>query len=375
MTYFDSRKKEDCMGCGICELLCPSHAIQMQEDLEGFFYPVINKDKCNQCGLCQRSCPNKEYEINKNTRTYIAINQNKKELNRSSSGGVFFALAKQIIKNNGVVFGVKYEEDLKVVHDFATTLKELEPFQGSKYVGSDVKDSYQKVKEFLSQKRQVLFTGTPCQCQGLRSYLKKEDPYLYTCEIICHANPSPKVFELYKKNLERTRKKKIKKIEFRSKKLGWNSSNILITYEDGSKEKENTFYQAFIQELINRPSCHQCHFSSSNRLSDFTIGDMWGIEKIDPHILNDNTGISLLCTNTKKARLFLKNMEQDLFLKEVEKEKSFEQNHHQNKEPHKKRNQFFRKMNEKNVIKQMKRNTKTPFLRRVLYKVKKGLTS
>ena len=102
---------------------------------------------------------------------------------------------------------------------------------------------------------------------------------------------------------------------------------------------------------------------------------MWGIEKIDPHILNDNTGISLLCTNTKKARLFLKNMEQDLFLKEVEKEKSFEQNHHQNKEPHKKRNQFFRKMNEKNVIKQMKRDTKTPFLRRVLYKVKKGLTS
>ena len=198
MTYFESNKKEDCNGCGVCELICPKNAIEMYEDGEGFLYPVINKEKCVNCGLCRKICPNKDYEYNSNSKAYIAINKNKRELKNSSSGGMFIILAKTVINKGGIVFGVKYDKDLKPIHDYSTTIEGLQDFQGSKYMRSDLNGSYVKVKEFLELGKIVLFTGTPCQCQGLRTYLKKDYQNLITCDLICHSNPSPKEPDLYR---------------------------------------------------------------------------------------------------------------------------------------------------------------------------------
>jgi len=377
-SYFDTNEKKDCNGCGVCSLKCPKKAIKMVEDEEGFLYPHIDKNKCVECGLCKRVCPNHIYNQNNLVKTYIAINNHEEVKKSSASGGLFIALTKYIIEKKGVVFGVKYDDELKVCHGFTTSTEKVKEFQNSKYVRSDLKDSYQKVENFLKEDKYVLFTGTPCQCQGLRTFLGKDYDKLITCDIICHANPSPKIFEMFKSNIEKKYKTRIKKITFRPKQVyGWHSgSHTLITLNYEKIIDCSEYCDAFLNELINRPSCHNCCFCTSNRLSDFTIGDMWGIDKIDSVIKDDNSGISLLCVNSNKAVNIIEEIKEDLFLKEIDKDKAFMYNHNKNVLPHKNRDKFFKGVssgiiNDNNVIYYLRKYTKRTISSRIINKIKK----
>lgn len=375
-NYFETYDKKDCNGCGVCALKCPKQAIKMEMDKEGFVYPIIDESKCIHCGLCERICPNHDYEKNNLVKTYIGINNNQSDKKRSSSGGMFYPIAKWIIEQKGVVFGVTYDENLVAKHDFTDNIEGLKKFQGSKYVKSDLNDSYQKVKDFLNEKKYVMFSGTPCQCQGLRTFLGKEYNNLITCEILCHANPSPKVFEMYKKNIEKKHNKEIINVNFRKKTTGWHNQVPVIEFKDKSNINENSYFNAFVTEIINRPSCYNCHFCTLNRLSDFTIGDMWGIDKIDPLIKDDDTGISLFCVNSKKGNEILKKIKDELFLKEVDTVLAFSYNHHKNVPVHPKRDEFFKgiadgTINKTNIIKYMNLYTRKPIYKRILGKCKR----
>lgn len=374
-NYFKTYDKKDCNGCGMCALICPKGAITMTKDSEGFLYPVIDKEKCVHCNLCEKRCPNNPSESNINQKTYISYCKDGKAKENSASGGMFYPIAKYAIEKNGIVFGVCYDDNLIAHHEYVTTLEGLKKFQGSKYVRSDLRDSYRKVEEFLKQDKYVLFTGTPCQCQGLRAFLKKEYNRLITCEIICHANPSPKVLELYKKNLEKLREKKVKQIWFRSKLNGWKNSTPIIKFEDGTSFEDSSYYRAFVSELINRPSCSDCRFCGPKRYSDFSIGDLWGIDKIDSTIEDNDTGISLLNVNTEKGFKILDKIKAELYLKEVDTNLAFSYNHHQNVPIHKNRDKFFKEIsngtiNETNIISKMNQYTKASLTKRVMRKCK-----
>lgn len=347
----------------------------MQIDKEGFLYPIIDKEKCIECKLCEKICPNKEYKINDKVTAYIAINKDEEQLKSSASGGCFLPIAQYIISQKGVVFGARYDNNLNVIHDYTEEMDKLKMFQGSKYVRSDLNNAYIKVKQFLLDNRYVLFSGTPCQCQGLRTYLGKTYEKLYTCEIICHANSSPRVFNLYKKNLEKNNNKGIEDIRFRDKSNGWKNQKTIIKYSDGTIQEDLSFYLGFVNELFNRPSCHNCNFCSSNRLSDFTIGDAWGINEIDPSIIDDDTGISLFCINTEKGMKLKNIIEKKLNLKKTNVEIAFKHNHYQNVKEHKKRKEFFEKIDigeidEKNIIDNIKMYTKVSFIQKCLNKIK-----
>lgn len=374
-NYFDTYIKKDCNGCGVCSLKCPKRAITMSEDSEGFLYPIIDETKCIHCNLCKKICPNKDYPDNDNVTSYIAINKNKDDLKNSSSGGCFLPIAKYILSKKGVVFGVIYDENLNVKHTYFENEKDLIKFQGSKYVRSDLNDSFKKVKDFLNNDRYVLFSGTPCQCQGLRTYLGKDFDKLYTCEIICHANPSKKIFEYYKKHFESIKGKKITDIKFRTKSNGWRNQMSVIIFSDGEEIEDNVFYLGFVNELFNRPSCHNCHFCSSNRLSDFTIGDAWGIELIDKTIVDDDTGISLLCVNTNKGKKLINYFNDNMLLKKVDTNKAFSHNHYKNVPMHKNRDKFYSEIsngtiNENNILDYISKYTKVSFLKKVVNKLK-----
>ena len=197
--YFDNKEKKYCNGCGLCAQICPQKAIKMIEDAEGFVYPQIDDKKCINCGLCKKKCPNVKQEINNYTKCYILKNKSNEILSNSSSGGAFFSIASKIIEKNGIVFGVKFNEKLIAVHDYVDNVNSLKIFQGSKYVRSNSYNCYDDIIYQLKNDRTVLFTGTPCQCAAVRKLTEKYKDKIYTCEIICHANPSPSVFEMYKK--------------------------------------------------------------------------------------------------------------------------------------------------------------------------------
>lgn len=370
--YLDNFNKKECNGCGLCVIGCPTNAIKMVEDNEGFLYPQIDEEKCIKCNKCKNICSNYN-DSNGNEQAYVAINKNEDELKKSASGGIFFILAKYIIEKKGIVFGVEYGENLKVQHNCYDNLEDCKKFQGSKYVRSDVNNSYKKVKEFLEDNRYVLFTGTPCQCNALKTYLKKDYENLIVCDIICHANPSQKVFDKYKSEIERKYKKKITDIKFRDKDNGWKSSIPNIYFEDGEKIQEKTFYSAFVSELFDRPSCHSCKFSCSNRITDFTIGDFWGIDKVMPEIEDNNTGISLLTVNSLKAKKIFEEIKGFMQFKNIEKEKAFMYNHNKNLNPHKNREKFFKNLDSISIIDNIRISLGMTFFGKVKNKLKKVL--
>lgn len=373
-NYFNTNNKSLCNGCGTCALKCPRNAIVMIEDEEGFLYPKIDEQKCIKCGICEKVCSNFN-ENDENATAYIAINKNLEELKESSSGGIFYILAKYVIKNKGIVFGVAYDQDLKVIHKYAQTLEECKQFRGSKYVRSDLKNTYKEVENFLLEDKMVLYTGTACQINGLKKYLGKEYEKLILCDILCHANPSPKIFEMYKKNIENKYLKKIVDIRFRSKENGWKNQTPIIEFSDKSKIEENSYFNAFVKELINRTSCYSCVFASKSRVTDFTIADFWGIEKLKPNI-DTSKGISLLTVNSSKGERILKMIKQYMYIEKVEIDIAAKYNHFNNLPVHKKRQQFFNsissgKITEDNIIDKMNKYTKVSVLKRIFRKIKR----
>lgn len=370
--YLENGDKYKCNGCGICTLVCPKKCIHMEQDKEGFFYPAIDENLCIKCGRCKNICSNCKKNNNYKQKAFIAINKNEKEREKSASGGMFIILARYVIEKNGIVFGAEYDSELNVRHGEADTLKKCKNFMGSKYVRSDMTGIYNKVENYLKQDKYVLFTGTPCQCNALKIYLNKEYDKLILCDIICHGNPSPKVFKKYKEELEKNKKIKVKDIKFRSKENGWNNSTPIIEYDNGEKVEDPIFYQAFISELISRPSCYRCPFVSKDRISDFTIGDMWGIEKISPN-MNDNKGVSLFLVNSDKAIEILSEIEKNIKLEEVDIKLAFSYNHNKNVRPNLKRDKFFGKVdNSKSIIRLMKKYSKGPLPIRLRNKIIKN---
>ena len=369
-NYFETKRKEDCNGCKICALRCPVNCIKMVEDEEGFLYPEIDEEKCIHCNKCRNICSNSNIIKREEIDAYAVINKDDEIRKKSSSGGVFSLLANYVLKNNGIVFGVCYNEKMEVTHESAQTKEECIKFRGSKYVRSNTKDTFKEIEKILLNNKLVLFTGTPCQVNALIKFLQKPYEKLITCNIICHANPSPKVFRNYIKELEKIKNKKIINIEFRSKENGWRNSKPIIYYEDGEKQEEDTFHKAFVTELINRPSCYECQFATNPAIGDFTIGDFWGVEEFEKE-MDDGEGTSILLVNTKKAKGIFELLSGNMRYKKVTLQQALAKNHNKPIKKNPKRKKFFKKANSSgNTIKYLERYGKKTIIEKIERKLK-----
>lgn len=303
-----------CVGCYACYSVCPVSAITMQEDVEGFRYPLIDVEKCIKCGACEKVCPGLHpIHLSKDDKpvTYAAISNDDIAREKSSSGGVFQLLAVHVLQKDGIVFGAAFDEIWEVHHTFVESIADLEKLQTSKYLQSRIEDSYKKVKIELQKNREVLFVGTPCQTVGLKNFLKKEYDNLTIVDFICHGVPSPAVWRQYLQarvgNLNL-----IREISFRDKNLSW--ERYLLTF---SLKKDNKYLSAdlntdlylkgFLQNLYLRPSCHYCKFCRQNRPVDITLADFWGVKNVVPEMY-DMKGTSLLFIHSEKGRKLVQQL-------------------------------------------------------------------
>lgn len=321
MKFKDVIEKNKCTGCMACKNICPKNAIAIEKDENGFEYPKIDKQICINCGICKKVCP-VETKLQQNTQdisVYACKNKNEEIRLKSSSGGVFTLIANYILEQNGVVFGACFNENFEVVHDFVEEKTELGKFRGSKYLQSKIKNTYKKVKEFLENDRKVLFTGTPCQVEGLLAFLKKDYDNLYTQDFICHGIPSPKVWKKYLEYKKKINNENPQEINFRRKDiLGWNQYQMSFIYSDSEENinhNDDPYMNMFLKDLDLRESCYACNFKKRKRNSDITIADFWGINNVRPE-MNDEKGTSAILVNSKKGIELFENIKNDIVFTE-----------------------------------------------------------
>lgn len=299
--------KTSCCGCTACYSACPQDAISMCFDSEGFKYPAIDTNKCIECGLCEKVCPliESDEQIKRKTEhAYCLYNNDPVKLISSSSGGIFSELSKYIIENAGVVYGAVYDNEWTVCHKRAAALSQLQEFRGSKYVQSDLRDTFKSVAADLKANKLVLFSGTPCQVAGLKKFLHKDYTNLITCDLLCHGVPSPLVFKDYISLIQKKRRNMITNINMKDKTEGWGKQSLRIYYENNTSEQGTSlsylWNKVFFSNLALRPSCYACKFVDYNRCSDLTIGDYWNINKFHPEFYNKD-GVSIILIQTDRG--------------------------------------------------------------------------
>lgn len=315
---------KECTGCTACQTICPVNAISMKTDSEGFKNPRVETSRCVQCGICVKTCPVLNCETKRAALeqpvVYAGWNRDESVRLASSSGGVFSAYANAILNRGGVVVGARYTEDLRVEHVLIEDREKLWEICQSKYTQSDMGDVFLQVKEKLEEGRTVLFCGTPCQVAGLSSFLKGKRENLFTCDFICHGVISPMVYEKYIADLARMEKSRAKSIQFKNKDYGWNRFSTRIVFENGEvyqkDRNEDRYTMGYTKHhLYLRPSCHQCRFRNIPREADVSLGDFWGIGKINPE-LDDDKGTSAILINTEQGRRLNDWARTDLYLTE-----------------------------------------------------------
>ena len=314
--------KNRCTGCGACGNICPHQAIEFRKGSDTFLYPEVDPTRCVECRLCEKACPLVNGELdnlkNKTIEKCYAM-WSEPDRSKSSSGGAFSAIARIILADGGKVYGAAWGEDNRCQHIGVSSVEDLLRLRGSKYVQSDIGECFKEIRRELTSGRKVLFTGTPCQVGGLKSYLRRTYDNLFTVDIVCHGVPSNHVFQEYLKKLrsEFPQYTPFSQFEFRNLK-GWGKSPQTI----GRKVHHltgvaNSYMLAFDKGNIVRQCCSDCQFNGLKRVSDITLGDFWGLE--DTRFRHDVTkGVSLVLPNSISGEAMLRKLQtkDDVFMEE-----------------------------------------------------------
>lgn len=315
MGFLNTQNKTECFGCEACVQVCPKSAIVIQEDEEGFRYPIINRKLCVDCGLCHKVCPKENMpSFNKEEKSVFGgYCLDTKTRWRSTSGGAFSVIAELWLQNGGVVFGAA-SEGLDVFHVSILRIEDLPRICRSKYSQSVIGETYSQAKEYLKQGKKVLFSGTPCQIAGLKAFLNnKSFENLCLVEVICEGIPSPLYIRKFEEWLYKKYGSKLRNLDYRYK--GSNESHLKIPFfkwdfevmqaslQNHHKwEKDrwfNPFWAVWLKHLISRPSCYECPFTNTERTADITLGDLWGVHIYCPELYGNNGGASLVICNSE----------------------------------------------------------------------------
>lgn len=306
----------------------------MQPNEEGFLHPIIDYELCVECRVCEKVCPGLIVRDNKNPhndvvsqpRTFIIQHKDDAIRYQSTSGGAFTAIAEEVIRTGGVVFGAVMTEGMKVRHIFVDTLDGLALFRNSKYVQSEIGENYKLARSILNTDRRVCFSGTPCQIKGLKSYLGKEYDNLITVDVVCKSVPSPLIFSKYVEFKQQHEGGEIADIVFRDKKRGFLYCTMAHykSHEDRKKgqsvyrrgSESDEWLRLFLSGKISRNSCRCCPYQASESVADFTLGDIWETGR---SCFDDNKGTTRVNVRSEKAILLLNDIRSNINCEELSK--------------------------------------------------------
>lgn len=314
----DKFENKECNGCKACEFICPTSAISYDIASDGFWYPRVDNSKCVSCGKCIKKCPNKTPLNNKKHDPIVkAAWSNDSDIRlASTSGGAFYEFAKYILVKGGYVVGCVYDDDFKGAHQtMISSLEDLPPLMVSKYVESDSRDIYPRVKKVLDENETVLFVGSPCQCAGLISFLGKDYNNLIVVDFLCRGANSPKAHRKYIEFLEEQYHGKMVSLRSKDKRNGWENFGQSALFDNGNEyfagRKDDLRIIAYhFGNLMIRESCLDCKFKTLPRYSDITLGDFWGISKEE--VEDIDKGVSLLFINSDKGNMLLESVKDSL---------------------------------------------------------------
>ena len=365
-----------CSGCAACKAVCPKQCITMRMDKEGFLYPFADTEACINCSLCEKVCPilNQSKIVTHTIKAYGAYNLDISDRINSSSGGIFPLLAREILKNDGIVFGAAFDDDFNL-KQLSTQEVDLSKLISSKYLQSDTDKSFIKVKEYLQKGRDVIFCSTPCQIKALRNFLGKDYENLLLIDFVCHGVPSNKLFKTYIEYLEKKYNSKVIDIDFRNKKNGWKNYGIKVVFNNGYELFEifnkNPYMKAFLKNIDLRPSCYQCAFKTTPKYSDITLADFWGKEKV-VDLEDDNKGMSLVIVNTSQGERYFKKIKENTFFVEVNLNEALKYNSsaYKSVSEHQKRSEFLELISKRNFKKTVNKYCDTGFALKIMYKIR-----
>lgn len=320
-------EKSLCTGCAACANRCPMHCISMVEaNGLGHLYPLINQESCIDCGACIKVCPVLHpVELRKPVTAYAGWDKNNEEYVTSTSGGAASAFSRWMINQGGIVYGCSMS-GIEARHIRVDDVIDVYKLKGSKYVQSTIGDCYRQALYDLHQGRKVLFVGTPCQVAALKSLVsRKDEQLLYTVDMICHGVPS---LAQLKRHINKIAKGKIPdEIFFRK-----GSYLLLLLLNDKEiyrselfkQRYKDSYYNAFFDGFSYRESCYHCRYANSERCSDVTIGDFWGLWGELP--LAHPDGCSVLLPLTDKGNELLSGISDGFHLFERSVEEAIQGN-------------------------------------------------
>lgn len=320
-----SMPKENCVGCSACKQICTQKAVRMVCDTEGFWYPKIDYTKCIRCGRCEKVCSviNQKSEKREEVNSVFAAWSINEELRiESTSGGIFSELALLMLSKGSVIYGACYNDDFMVEHISISRKEDLGKLRQSKYVQSDLKNTFTEITDHIKQNRKILFCGTPCQCEALLNFLEEKDvsrELLVTVDFICRGANSPKVYKKYLAELSEKYHSPVKRVWFKNKTYGWSDFSTKIEFENGQyylkKRCEDEFVRGYIeQNLFIRPSCMKCYFKGTKRSADITLADFWGVKMENQK--NVDKGTSLIMIHSKKGAALFEEIKEKIYYEE-----------------------------------------------------------
>lgn len=305
--------KKECTGCGACAFVCAKHSITMKEDEQGCFYPLLDSASCVECGRCQNTCPIlKPLSTHAPQVAYAAWSNDDKERETSASGGIAAEIYKYALSNNSAIVGAIQKEDFHVEMKVSEDKNEIADFKNSKYVFSEAWHAYPKIKEFLKQKKQVVYIGLPCQVAALRKIFKENDNLLLV-EIVCHGTAPFAYLKEHIQFIENAKGDKAVRMSFRDPNTYTYTFTFTLYNKDGVRfyaetpRKSDTYQYAYHSTISYRENCYHCHFARNKRIADITLSDYKGLGRLAPCSYGE-TNVSSVLVNTEKGKLFFESL-------------------------------------------------------------------